>query len=52
MAASDWYHESLEAHPRSLVHGDFSPKNLLVSAGGLMMVEESLLTIGLFWKAP
>ncbi len=30
---------SLAAHPRSLVHADFSPKNLLVSAGGLMLVD-------------
>jgi 5-methylthioribose kinase len=30
---------SLEAHPRSLVHADFSPKNLLVFQGGLMMVD-------------
>jgi aminoglycoside phosphotransferase (APT) family kinase protein len=30
---------SLEAHPRSLVHADFSPKNLLVFEGGLMMVD-------------
>jgi hypothetical protein len=30
---------SLEAHPRSLVHADFSPKNLLVFSGGLMMVD-------------
>ena len=30
---------SLAAHPRSLVHGDFSPKNLLVFDGGLMMVD-------------
>jgi 5-methylthioribose kinase len=26
-------------HPRSLVHADFSPKNLLVYEGGLMMVD-------------
>jgi 5-methylthioribose kinase len=31
--------QSLAAHPRSLVHADFSPKNLLVYAGGLMMVD-------------
>ncbi len=30
---------SLAAHPRSLVHADFSPKNLLVFEGGLMMVD-------------
>jgi aminoglycoside phosphotransferase (APT) family kinase protein len=30
---------SLEAHRRSLVHADFSPKNLLVFEGGLMMVD-------------
>lgn len=30
---------SLAAHPRSLVHADFSPKNLLVFDGGLMMVD-------------
>jgi 5-methylthioribose kinase len=30
---------SLAAHPRSLVHADFSPKNLLVFPGGLMMVD-------------
>jgi 5-methylthioribose kinase len=27
------------AHPRSLVHADFTPKNLLVWDGGLMMVD-------------
>jgi 5-methylthioribose kinase len=31
--------ESLEAHPRSLVHADFSPKNLLVFSEGLLMVD-------------
>jgi 5-methylthioribose kinase len=31
--------ESLAQHPRSLVHADFSPKNLLVFSGGLMMVD-------------
>jgi 5-methylthioribose kinase len=31
--------ESLEAHPRSLVHADFSPKNLLVFESGLMLVD-------------
>jgi 5-methylthioribose kinase len=30
---------SLEAHPRSLVHADFSPKNLLISCEGLLMVD-------------
>jgi 5-methylthioribose kinase len=30
---------SLAEHPRSLVLGDFSPKNLLISPGGLMMVD-------------
>jgi 5-methylthioribose kinase len=30
---------SLAAHPRSLVHADFSPKNLLVHEGGLLMVD-------------
>jgi 5-methylthioribose kinase len=30
---------SLEEHPRSLVHADFSPKNLLVFSSGLMMVD-------------
>lgn len=30
---------SLAAHPRSLVHADFSPKNLLLFAGGMMMVD-------------
>lgn len=30
---------SLDRHPRSLVHADFSPKNLLVFSGGLMMVD-------------
>jgi 5-methylthioribose kinase len=29
----------LETHPRSLVHADFSPKNLLVHEGGLLMVD-------------
>jgi 5-methylthioribose kinase len=31
--------DSLAAHPRSLVHADFSPKNLLIFSGGLMMVD-------------
>jgi 5-methylthioribose kinase len=31
--------ESVWSHPRSLVHADFSPKNLLVYPGGLMMVD-------------
>jgi len=31
--------DSLAAHPRSLVHADFSPKNLLISSRGLMMVD-------------
>jgi len=31
--------ESLAAHPRSLVHADFSPKNLLVFDDGLMLVD-------------
>lgn len=30
---------SLAAHPRSLVHADFSPKNLLLSGDVLMMVD-------------
>ncbi len=30
---------SLDEHPRSLVHADFSPKNLLLFAGGMMMVD-------------
>lgn len=30
---------SLGEHPLSLVHADFSPKNLLVFSGGLMMVD-------------
>ena len=30
---------ALAASPRSLVHADFSPKNLLVFSGGLMMVD-------------
>ena len=30
---------SLNEHPRSLVHADFSPKNLLVFSDGLMMVD-------------
>ncbi len=30
---------SVESHPRSLVHADFSPKNLLVYPHGLMMVD-------------
>ena len=35
----DRHQDSLDRHPRSLVHADFSPKNLLVSAEGLMMVD-------------
>ncbi len=31
--------DSLGEHPRSLVHADFSPKNLLIFSGGLMMVD-------------
>lgn len=31
--------ESLESHPRCLVHADFSPKNLLIFSGGLLMVD-------------
>jgi len=31
--------DSLSAHPRCLVHGDFSPKNLLVWPGGLMLID-------------
>jgi aminoglycoside phosphotransferase (APT) family kinase protein len=31
--------DSLSAHPRCLVHGDFSPKNLLVWTGGLMLID-------------
>ncbi|MBI3839419.1 MAG: phosphotransferase [Planctomycetia bacterium] len=31
--------DSLAQHPCSLVHADFSPKNLLVFSGGLMMVD-------------
>ena len=31
--------DSVESHPRALVHADFSPKNLLVYPGGLMMVD-------------
>ena len=31
--------ESVETHPRCLVHADFSPKNLLVFDGGMMMVD-------------
>jgi hypothetical protein len=31
--------DSLAAHPRCLVHGDFSPKNLLVWPGGLMLID-------------
>ncbi|MCA9266914.1 MAG: phosphotransferase, partial [Planctomycetales bacterium] len=30
---------SLEEHPTALVHGDFSPKNLLVWPGGLMLID-------------
>lgn len=31
--------QSLVEHPRCLVHGDFSPKNLLVHEGGLTLVD-------------
>ncbi len=31
--------DSLAEHPRSLVHADFSPKNLLVFSMGMMMVD-------------
>ncbi len=31
--------ESLDAHPRCLVHGDFSPKNLLVHEHGVMLID-------------
>ena len=31
--------DSVANHPRCLVHADFSPKNLLVYPGGLMMVD-------------
>jgi aminoglycoside phosphotransferase (APT) family kinase protein len=31
--------ESLERHPRCLVHGDFSPKNILVADRGLTLVD-------------
>lgn len=31
--------ESLENHPRSLVHGDFSPKNLLVHDQGMTLID-------------
>lgn len=31
--------DSVEDHPRTLVHADFTPKNLLVFDGGLMMVD-------------
>ena len=31
--------DSLTQNPRSLVHADFSPKNLLLFSGGLMMVD-------------
>jgi 5-methylthioribose kinase len=31
--------DSLAAHPLALVHADFSPKNLLVYDGGMMMVD-------------
>ncbi len=37
--AVDQLIQSLESHPRCLVHGDFSPKNLLVFDGGLMLVD-------------
>lgn len=37
--AMDGVIASLAAHRRCLVHGDFSPKNLLVWAGGLMLVD-------------
>lgn len=30
---------SVECHRRALVHGDFSPKNLLVWPGGLMLID-------------
>ncbi|MEX0977475.1 MAG: aminoglycoside phosphotransferase family protein, partial [Pirellulales bacterium] len=30
---------SHEAHPRCLVHADFSPKNLLIFSGGMLMVD-------------
>ena len=30
---------SVDASPRSLVHADFSPKNLLIFSGGLLMVD-------------
>jgi 5-methylthioribose kinase len=30
---------SLEAHPRCLVHADFSPKNMLLFSGGVMLVD-------------
>jgi 5-methylthioribose kinase len=31
--------ESLAAHPQCLVHADFSPKNMILFAGGLVMVD-------------
>jgi 5-methylthioribose kinase len=31
--------ESLSRHPRCLVHGDFSPKNILVHSAGLTLVD-------------
>lgn len=31
--------DELAAHPRCLVHADFSPKNLLVAADGLLLVD-------------
>jgi 5-methylthioribose kinase len=31
--------KSLADHPRCLVHGDFSPKNILVGSGGLTLVD-------------
>jgi 5-methylthioribose kinase len=38
-AAIDRLIASLDGHPRALVLADFSPKNLLVSAGGLTLVD-------------
>lgn len=38
-AALDALEKSLETNCRALVHGDFSPKNLLVWDGGLMLVD-------------
>jgi 5-methylthioribose kinase len=31
--------DSLAAHPRCLVHADFSPKNMILFSGGLLMVD-------------